>query len=201
MNQFFVPRYFQVTFSVIKIILFLFFTCSCAYKLSNKVDTLPNNVKFIFIPTFKNKTSEPLVETIFTDSLRSETLRSGYAQITNQESDSDAVMIGTITKLDTVADESVIKAADTEYLPKETLLSKQAKISVTVDLVLKKKGSSEILWSGQFTQSRSYTLPQLTLPTINSANSLYNLSVRRQTLTTLSKDMMQLAFDRLVDNF
>jgi TolB-like protein len=184
-----------------KFILFFVLTSSCAYKLSNKSDTLPKNVKSIFIPVFKNKTSEPLVETIFTDALRSETLRSGYAEIANSESTSDAVMSGTITFVDIVADESVIEARDTLYLPRGNLLSKLARITVTVELVLKKKGSSEILWSSGFTQSRSYTPPQLTLPTINSANSLYNLSIRRQTLTTLSKEMMQLAFDRLVDNF
>ncbi len=174
---------------------------SCAYKLSNKVDTLPKNVKSIFIPVFKNKTSEPLIETLFTDSLRSETLRSGYAQISDSESNSDAVLYGAIDQVDITADESVIVAKDTKYLPNNTVLSTTARITVSVSLVLKKKGSSEVLWSGSFTQSRGYTPPQLTLPTINSANSLYNLSVRRQTFATLSKDMMQLAFDRMVDNF
>ncbi len=174
---------------------------SCAYKLSNKVDTLPKNVKVIFIPVFKNKTSEPLIETLFTDSMRSETLRSGYAQISDSESNSDAVLYGAIDQVDITADESVIVAKDTKYLPNNTVLSTTARITVSVSLVLKKKGSSEILWSGTFTQGRGYTPPQLTLPTINSANSLYNLSVRRQTFATLSKDMMQLAFDRMVDNF
>lgn len=215
MNQLFVLRYFQVTFSVIQkkifcrhkktncilYFLFCFFINSCAYKLSNKVDTLPKNVKSIFIPVFKNKSSEALVETLFTDSMRSETLRSGYARVVGSEQDADAILMGTIEMVDIVADESVIEAKNTSYLPNNTVLSTSARITVNVSLVLKKKGSSDILWSGQFSQARGYTPPQLTLPTINSANSLYNLSVRRQTLTFLSKDMMQLAFDRMVDNF
>lgn len=201
MNKVFVSRYFQVTFSVIQFFAIVLLSNSCAYKLSNKVDTLPKNVKAIYIPLFKNNSSEPLVETIYTDSLRSEALRSGYAQVVNSESDADAVMYGTVRSVEVVSDQSVVEPQSGNYLPNKTVLSAQAKVTVAVDLVLKKKGSSEILWAGSFTQARNYTPPQLTLPTINSANSLYNLSVRRQTLSTLSKEMMQLAFDRLVDNF
>jgi len=182
-------------------ILGILFFSSCAYKLSNKVDTLPKNVKSIFIPVFKNKSSEALIETLFTDAMRSETLRSGYARIVSSETEADAVLNGTIDLVNAVADESVIEAKNTSYLPNNTVLSTSAKVTVDISLVLKKKGSSEVLWSGHFSQSRGYTPPQLTLPTINSANSLYNLSIRRQTLMLLSKDIMQLAFDRMVDNF
>jgi hypothetical protein len=174
---------------------------SCAYKLSNKVDTLPKNVKSIFVPVFINTTAEAYVENAYTDSMRSEILRSGYAEVANSETMSDAVLIGTIQKVILAADESVIESKNTDYLPNKNVLSKSVKVTVGVNLVLKKKGSSEVLWTGNFEQSRSYTPPQLTLPTINSANSLYNLSVRGQTLATLSKEMMQLAFDRMVDNF
>lgn len=178
-----------------------FLTSSCAYKLSNNADTLPKNVKAIYIPLFKNNSTESLVETIYTDSMRAEALRSGYAQVVNSESAADAVMYGTVVSVEVVSDESVSEPQANNFLPNKTVLSAQAKVKVTVDLMLKKKGSSEVLWSGRFSQARNYTPPQLTLPTINSANSLYNLSVRRQTLSTLSKEMMQLAFDRLVDNF
>ncbi len=203
MNQFFVSRYFKVTFSVIGIIFLFNFTSSCAYKLSNKIDTLPKNTKVLFIPVFKNSSSEPLVENFFTDSMRSETLRSGYAQVANSEQNADAVLIGTIQSVEIMSssDDSVIEAKKTDYLPNGTVLTYRTTITVTVDLKLKKKGSSDVLWTGSFTQAKSYKPPQLTLPTINSANNLYNLSASRQTLSTLSKEMMQLAFDRMVDNF
>ncbi len=205
MNQFFVLRFFEVTLTVtlkvVTAVLFSVYLSSCAYNLSNKVDTLPKNIKVLFIPVFKNNSAEPLVENYFTDALRSETLRSGYAKISNNESTADAVLNGSIDSVDVVSDESVSLPQTDNYLPNNTVLSAQAKITVRVVLVLKKKGSSEVLWSGSFVQSRNYTPPQLTLPTINSANSLYNLSIRQQTLAVLSKEMMQLAFDRLVDNF
>lgn len=174
---------------------------SCAYKLSSKVDTLPQNVRVIYAPLFKNNSTEPGTEVYFTNSMKRELLNSNVVSLVNSESSADAVLYGTVTLVEIVSDESAIEAKDTQFLPKNTILSTSTKITVTVDIKLQRKNSSEILWSSQFKQSRNYTPPQVTLPVINSANNLYNLSARRQTLETLSEEMMQLAFDRLVDNF
>jgi hypothetical protein len=174
---------------------------SCAYKLSSKVDTLPQNVRVIYTPLFKNVSTEPGLEVYFTNSLKRELLNSSSVRLVDNESASDAVLHGTVTSVEIVSEEGAIEAKDTQYLPKNTILSTVTKVTVTVKLKLQRKSSSEVLWSSDFKQSRNYTPPQLTLPVINSANNLYNLSARRQTLETLSEEMMQLAFDRMVDNF
>jgi hypothetical protein len=177
------------------------FVSGCAYKLSNKVDSLPGGAKVLFVPVFKNISTEPLIEAYFTEALRSEILRSGYAQLANGEPGADAVLIGTVRTVEVTTDELVVKSKDSSYLPVDTVLSLKAKVKVEVDLVLKRKGSSEVLWQSSYGQTMDYTPPQLTLPTINSANNLYNLSARKQTFQTLSKEMMHLAFDRMVDTF
>lgn len=183
--------------------MFAFTLCitGCAYKLSSKVDTLPQNVRVIYAPLFKNVSTEPGLEVYFTNSIKREFLNSKVVKLVDSESDSDAVLHGRVFSVEIVSEEGAIEAKDTQFLPKNTILSTTTKITVTVDLRLQRKNSSEILWSSQFKQSRNYTPPQVTLPVINSANNLYNLSARRQTLETLSEEMMQLAFDRLVDNF
>ena len=174
---------------------------SCAYNLSSKVDTLPQNVRVIYAPLFKNKSTEPGTEVYFTNSMKREFLNSKAVNLVDSESSADAVLYGTVSQVEIISEEGAIEAKDTKYLPKNTIISTTTKITVTVDMKLQRKNSSEILWSSQFKQSRNYTPPQVTLPVINSANNLYNLSARRQTLETLSEEMMQLAFDRLVDNF
>ncbi len=185
------------------VIIFVLSCCisSCAYKLSSKVDTLPQNVRVIYAPLFKNVSTEPGLEVYFTNSMKRELLNSKVVKLVDSELDSDAVLYGRVFSVEIVSEEGAIEAKDTQFLPKNTILSTTTKITVTVDLRLQRKNSSEVLWSSQFKQSRNYTPPQLTLPVINSANNLYNLSARRQTLETLSEEMMQLAFDRLVDNF
>ncbi len=199
MNRTFVAIFLKLTAAVIVI----FSGFSCAYKLSSQVDALPNQVKRVHMPVFNNKSTEPGIEVYFTESLKTEAIKSGLVQLSETESESDAVLTGVITDIEVVSDESVNESKDDgqSFLPNSTVLSSQSRVIVAVTVTLKKKNSSEILWSSDFKQSRVYTPPQITLPVISTANNLYNLSARRQTLEILSKEMMQLAFDRLVDNF
>ncbi len=199
MNRTFVAIFLKLTAAVIMI----FSGLGCAYKLSSQVDALPNQVKRVHMPIFNNKSTEPGIEVYFTESLKTEAIKSGLVRLSETESESDAVLTGIITDIEVISDESVNESKDDRqsFLPNSTVLSSQTRVIVGVTVTLKKKNSSEILWSSNFRQSRVYTPPQITLPVISTANNLYNLSARRQTLEILSKEMMQLAFDRLVDNF
>lgn len=188
--------FFIVTASVIQIL-----ATGCAHKLSSQTSTLPGNVKVIQIPLFKNDSDEVGAETGFTNALKTEALKAKFVQLKNDEASAEAVLQGRIMSISVIADESVIEAKNTLYMPTETVLATQYKVTAIVELILKRKGTTTILWSGQFTQSSNYSAPQITLPVINTANSLYNESAKRQTLTALSKDMMQAAFDRMVENF
>ncbi|MBC7421196.1 MAG: hypothetical protein H7328_10755 [Bdellovibrio sp.] len=185
-----------LTASVIQISL-----AGCAYKLSSKSMLLPGNVKRVQIPLFKNKSIEPETEVFFTNALKTEALKSGLVSLQDSENTSEAVLQGTVTAVDVVAEESVIEAKNATYLPSRTVLATQYRVVVTINLVLQKKGSSEILWSGSFKQLKNYSAPQITLPVINTSNSLYNFSAKRQTLEVLAKEMMQEAFDRMLENF
>ena len=174
---------------------------SCAYNLSTKKDALPGGVKHIQIPLFKNTTSEPGAEVFFTNALKLEALRSSVTKVENEESNAEAILQGTIASITVIADDSVIESENNPYLPKRSVLATQYKVFVSVDLVLKKKGSSEILWSGNFQQTKNFPAALITLPVINSSNPLYNQSAKRQTLDALSKEMMQAGFDRMTENF
>lgn len=188
--------FFLLTGSVIN-----FSVIGCAYKLSTKLEKLPGDVKSIEIPLFVNKTTEPGAEIFFTNSLKNEALKSRVVQVVNDESQAEGVLQGTITSIDILASESIIESKDAKYLPKENILTTSYTVTVDVLLTLKKKGSSEVLWSGNFKQLQNYTAPTITLPVINTANNLYNHSAKRQTLDALSKEMMQAAFDRMLENF
>ena len=188
-------------FNFVALSLFSMITFSCAYKLSNAVDKLPGGISTITVPMFKNESKEPNIEVFFTNSFKSEVLRFGRINMVDSESQAEAVVTGVIKSVEIISDESVIEARNAKYLPYGTVLSTQSKVIVIVTMKMMEIKTQKVLWSGDYTQSKNYTPPQITLPVINSANNLYNLSERRQTLETLSKDMMQLALDRLVDNF
>ena len=192
---------FSLLFLIITASVIQFFLFGCAYKLSAESDSLPGNVKIIQIPLFKNDSSEAGAEIFFTNSLKAEALRSKFVQLVNDEENAQDVLQGRISGIDVIADESVIEAKNTKYLPTETVIATQYKVGVNVELKLIRKGSSAILWSGSFRQETNYSAPQITLPVINTANALYNHSAKRQTLDILSKEMMQAAFDRMLEDF
>lgn len=192
---------FSLIFLLMAASVIQFSLSGCAYKLSSESDTLPGGVKTIQIPLFKNDSTEVGVESFFTNALKSEALRSKFVRLKNEESEAEAVLQGKITSIEIIADESVIEAKNTTYMPSETVLATQYRVIVNVDMALKRRGSSAVLWSGNFRQETNYSAPQITLPGINTANALYNTSARRQTLDAMSKEMMQAAFDRMLENF
>lgn len=194
-------RILSLIFFVLTISVIPFFLSACAYKLSAKSESMPGKISKVQIPLFINNTAEPLVETLFTNSLVAEALKSKVVVLQNNESNSEAVLQGSINSIDILSAESVVEAKNTQYLPSQTVNSIQYVVAVVVKLELKKRGSSEVIWSGTFKQSKNYSAPQLTLPVINTSNSLYNQSAKRQTLDVLSKEMMQAAFDRMLENF
>jgi len=174
---------------------------SCAYQLSTKIESLPGGVRKIQIPIFKNASTEPGAEVFFTNALKQEALRSSVVRLQNDESDAEAVLQGTLTKIDIIAEDSVMESENNPYLPKRNVLANQYKVTAYVDLVLKKRGTTTVLWRGNFTQTKNFPAAAITLPVINSSNALYNQSAKRQTLDALSKEMMQAGFDRMIENF
>lgn len=194
-------KVFSRIFLIVTASVITFFLMGCAYKLSSQTQTLPGNVKSIQIPLFKNESSEVGVETYFTNALKVEAMRSKSVAVKNEEAQVEAVLQGRVTGVDVIADESVIEAKNTTYMPTETVMATQYRVTVNVELVLQRSRSSEVLWRGNFVQTKNYSAPQITLPVVNTANSLYNESAKRQTLNDLSKEMMQAAFDRMVEDF
>lgn len=194
-------NHFSLSFFIITAAVIQLLSSGCAYKLSSQTDSLPGNVRIVQIPLFKNDSGEVGAETTFTNSLKSEALRAKFIQIKNDESDAQAILQGRINGISVVAVESVIEAKNTKYLPTETVIATQYTVTATVNVQLIRKGSGAVLWSGDFQQATNYSAPQITLPVINTSNALYNHSAKRQTLDALSKEMMQAAFDRMVENF
>ena len=190
-------------FKVICFYSFFLLTFGCAYKLSSSSDGLPGNIKTVFVHPFKNLSNEPGIEVYFTESIKKEILSSSLIVLKSSDLNSEGYIKGDITEIKIMSsDDSVIEATkDAKFLPYGTVLSTQVKVEVKVHVELWSQKENKLIWSSDFAQAVNYTPPQITLPVVNSANNLYNLSARRQTLESLAQQMMQLAYDRMVDNF
>src|SRR5687768_13363470 len=116
MRKVFSRIFFRVTASVI--IFFLAFNLTgCAYKLSSRTIHLPGKVKSLQIPLFRNDSSEVGAETYFTNAMKVEALRSQFVTVKNEESEAEGVLQGRVMSVDVLADESIIEAKNTEFMP------------------------------------------------------------------------------------
>ncbi len=197
----FSPLFLKLTASVIIFFGLCVVLSSCAYKLSSSSDELPGKVKSLQIPLFINDSMETGVEAYFTNALKTEALRASFVELKNSVEDAEAILQGRIVSVSVTAAESIIEAKNTTYMPIETVLGTNYQVQVLVELTLKRTKTGELLWKNDFAQGSNFSSAQITLPVINTANSLYNQSSKRQTLETLSKEMMQAAFDRMMENF
>jgi hypothetical protein len=138
---------------------------------------------------------EPSVEVVFTNSLIKEFERSRIGRIV-EPSQAEVIIEGEIKSI-------AYKTGGKKDsgLPTGVVLATTYDIEMIVGITVKRQSDQSVLWAGEFTRTRSYGAPQVTLPGINTVNPLYNLSARRQNFDVLAADMMAEAHDRLTENF
>lgn len=168
---------------------------SCAYRVGNQDRSLPQGYKQVSIPIFKNYSSEPGVEVSFTNALIKEFERSRIGRNVDL-AQAEVVIEGQIKSI-----AYVTGGTKDSGLPLGSVLATSYDIQVTVGLQVKRRADQAVLWNGEFSRTRSYTAPQVTLPALNTVNPLYNLSARRQNIDTLAMDLMAEAHDRLTEKF
>ena len=79
------------------VFLFLFFNAGCGYHTSGHVVQLPENVKTIAVPAFKNETLTYRIEQMLTASVvREFTTRTHYRILNDPSEDADATLRGTV---------------------------------------------------------------------------------------------------------
>lgn len=177
-------------------IVFLFSLSACAYRFGNADRSLPEGYRQVNIPIFKNYSQEPSVEVLFTNALIQEFEKSKFARVT-EPAQSEVFIEGAIKSINYLGTNRRTEGS----LPSGTVLAASYDIQLVVSVTVRRHSDKSILWQGDFTRSRSYSAPQVTLAGVNTVNPLYNLSARRQNLEILANDVMAEAHDRITENF
>ncbi len=153
------------------------------------------------IPVFKNLTQEVGVEAPFTNALIHRFARSQVARVTDKES-APLTLEGVIKKVDTVASAPVTNATGQLItLPTDAVLNTEYRITVTTQLILRRKSDEKVIWQGTFSNEKVYAAPRIGAPLVNTANATYNQSARMHTFSQLAEEMMSEAHDRITENF
>lgn len=117
-------------FRILPLIVFI----GCSYGFTGSVNSLPQDIKSIAIPVFRNNTSEFGIETIFTNTVIDEFLHSNLLPI-KREDQADAILLGTIQS---------IYVSSLAYGKRDIATERRA--TVWLDIVLKKKEDGKVLW-------------------------------------------------------
>jgi hypothetical protein len=110
-----------------------FFSACAGYQLAGEYNHLPQEIKSVSIPFFKNETFEANIEAYFTNALINEFIKN--QQIVVQKEGADATLLITVKdfRTDTIA-----------YSREDRALEYRA--YVTVEATLERSGTGEIIW-------------------------------------------------------
>lgn len=169
----------------------LFCLVSCGYHFSGEGLGPKPGMRYIAIPVFENKTSEPDAGAIFAGALRQEFIRRGCMKVVPVE-EAEAVFKVTIKNIDIqpVAHHAVSVVANRITL--------ENRLFVTLDIRCEEKGSHKLLWSDRsFRYHKIYQVednPQ-------SPNPITGFENRQAALDYLAREMSIRIHDRFLSNF
>lgn len=184
------------------IIFLIFWLSGCAYRLGYAEREIPGGYELVAIPVFKNETTETGIEVPFTNALVVEFERSRVARVV-EKTQAPVVVEGTVKSVSYIPTSAVKGGQNSELdaLPSGAVLTTEYRINLLVYIILRRMADNKILWEGNFTNERAYSAPRIGTPDVNSANALYNQSIRLQSISRLATEMMEEAHNRITENF
>lgn len=194
--------YFFKTVMNLSFRLFLFFLLpislsSCAYNWGFGERTLPGGYKELAVPMFENFSPEVGLEENFTSALI-ESFQQSRAALIQSKGRAPLLLKGRVSAVDITRG---LGASRTGSLPSRAVLSTGYLLTVRASLELIRQSDQKVIWSGDFSKSKTYLAPRIGTPLVNSANALYNDSKKKETLRELAKEMMSEAHDRMTEGF
>ena len=167
---------------------------ACGYQLSGMSTFLPQDIRTIYVEPFMNRSRDVGIEKEITTALRGEFYRRGQLRIVDQAEQADAIVSGVVRAFDS----SVVSVnRKDEVLQYESIM--------TLDVTLRRREPSEIIWRGQGTRlgelhsgSRAAvvtTSSEFRTGTLNAAD------VRQMTDIQLTETENQQFRDALIERF
>jgi len=164
---------------------------SCGYHFSGEGVGPKPGLKYIAIPVFANKTTEPNAGAIFADALRNEFLQKGNMKVVPVE-EAEAVFIATISG---ISIQPVAHHPVNQVVNRITLVNR---LMVTVDIRCEEKKTHRILWRDPFL--RYYKIYQVTDDPLHP-DPIEGFENREAALGVLAQEMSTRIHDRFLSNF
>ncbi len=163
------------------VVFLIAFLVGCGYHFKGKANNLPEDIKSISIPIFKNDTTETNIENLFTNALIAQFVRSKEFKITDVDK-ADAVIYG------------VLK----EYHNETLTYSGGGKVSqyrvrIVAEVSLVRAKTKEVIWRAKhLSEFEDYDA---------STNTIKNEANKEKAIRRLAKFMAEIIHDRMLENF
>ncbi len=166
---------------------------ACGYHFSGEGEGPKPGLKFIAVPVFENKTSEPDIGAMFAGALRHEFNQKGNFRVVPVE-EAEAVFTGIIKNVWITA---------IAHHPTESIASNRVTIEnrlyLMVDVRCEEKKTGKILWRDpNFSYHKSYRLSD---DPLLHPDALGAFESRRSALDYLTREMAIMVHDRFSSNF
>ena len=164
---------------------------SCGYHFSGEGEGPKPGLRYIAIPVFENKTSEPNAGAIFAGALRQEFIRKGNMKVVTVE-EAEAVFKGTVRSI------RVLPVAHHAVSGVANQITTENMLMLTVDILCEDKKTHKILWRNQnYSDHQVYQIN-------NNAEQLQPVTGyenRQAALDFLAQDISRRIHDNFLSNF
>ena len=182
---------------------------NCSYNWGHSTRQLPGGHRTIFVEIFKNSPDPASnlvgIEHYFTQALRQEFARSGFAVVTSKNL-AEVIVSGQIVSLGLQGGGAVGGFISTDYSNGTSQLYNAQLFTlglanIVANLKLKRARDDKLIWQTSITGEDVYLDSLLKRQGVRSSNVLYNHSRKKQTVQLMAQAMMNEAFDRMTENF
>ncbi len=167
--------------------------------------SLPGQTQRVYIPIFKNDSSESSLGMVFTNAFISEIRKSKSITI-SQDPDHETQLTGQVlsvfsSQINTDRRDigSGFKSTGLRFLPEGAVLTTEYNIKIKVEIKLTK--NNQVLYRNISDDEIIYSAPRLSIETLNSSNPNYNDEARRQSLSDLAQKMSKEIYLKMTEAF
>lgn len=162
-------------------IICLLLVCGCGYSLPGRGESLPDDIQRVLVEPFKNKTTEPFLETQLTNEIRDQFSRRRSLEVVSDAEQADAILSGTITSY---------RASSVSYDRNDDITEYRATMVVQAELI--RANGEDVIWQGSVTWKEEFFAND------DRAQQDYNETLAQE---DLNRRLAQEVYNRITDNF
>jgi len=167
--------------SVVLVVLLALLLSACGYRLQGRSDTLPGDVRSLYVELFRNDSYEPFLENAITNKVVERFARHDRLEIVEQPARAQGILGGRVVRYSNSA---------WSYDQDDRIAEYRSKM--TVEAVLRRVDNGEVLWKGSVSWQEEYPV---------SSDKTLQDDREQAAIQEISQRLADELFSHMIDNF